>query len=466
MIFLVGAGGGNSFGKGKNSLNDTDKKVPSEENKENKEFDEEVHFDPDDPGHPPVFVRAAGTTTFPKLLDKLENVANTPPSNTISVIPTTSTTTTLTTPAATCQDQVLEKLTSLIQKDSEGVLGMMFELTAMRLAKRALQDQDKNEEPATTMEEMVTHNIAVLKAKLKDTLTSENIQIQIQVRAAYQQFGLQKDLDKINKSITDLDLDPIDFRLNNPEKGVCYYDPGLSGRLRNDESSAFIMAVVIGESGTFNSTVDEPSRLTDIDAATVWAVERIRKAAEVKNEKEYKIGKANGNLMNVSTRVAFYLGTIDDGRNIKTADKMEILIKEQIKKLKTSLERIAGELKSDGLNQCSKEAKLTDCVVCNGSKAKTVQSYIDSNFEVIQRGLLKNIAGDTANLDSKIDRFTIKDLKGEIGNTVFDFSNYAKPSEKKKSELNAKPNRKHDENSTCKKYRKRKKGKNKKNEKE
>jgi hypothetical protein len=301
-----------------------------------------------------------------------------------------------------CEDKALKTVYDLLIADNHNAIGIMFELTAMRLAKRALDQKPT----ASTLEDLTSGNIKALKDQLNTADPDHKMADAIQT--AYQTFGEPGDLRTVDERFGQDGAAAV-----KRAKNACYFDQTTTRRFRNDETSAYIMAVTVGE---------PDSGLTDMDAATVWVVERARKEAEKRDPAHYAIGKADGNLLNISTRVARYLGRILGGRNV-TSDEMASMIAAQEQSLNGIIAGAYAQVKVS-LQACLS----TECVDCN--TAQTRFNKFDSDnagIDKLQRGLLETI--------SRSDNLKIeKDLKGKMGETVFDFSNFANAKDKSSSE--------------------------------
>ncbi len=297
-----------------------------------------------------------------------------------------------TTGPGSCEDVALKKIYDLMLHDQSNTVGIMFELTAMRLAKRSLEQMPK----ATTFEELTQGNIKALEKRLNGIQSSS--EIQKQVKDIYETYGKKSDLSIISRDFN---------QMMKKNQNACYFSKHQ--RFQNDEASAYILAVSVGE---------KDSGLSDIDAATVWVVERARAEAEKTDPEHYAIGKDNGNLLNMSTRVSRYLGRIEDGKNA-TPEVMVDLIAEEEKKLVGVLAGAYLQVKV-ALKACLLK-ETNNCEKCTVTR---MESFEKSNEDIdqIQRGLLSTVA--------KSDNLKIeKDLKGRMGDVVYDFSNFAKKGE-------------------------------------
>lgn len=289
-------------------------------------------------------------------------------------------------PKASCEDQGLAKIYELLLKDKSNVLGSLFELTSMRLARRALEtDSD-------TLEQMARREVTDLEAKVEALKGSG--EIQTGMKAIYETYGKKADIETINQDLTQ--------SFGKAKEGCYWYK---AERLMNDHASSFVLAV---------TTSEKDSGLSDIDAATIWAVEKIRTTAAAKNP-AYRIGNAMGNLMNISTRTARYLGKIHGG---KASGKEEI--EKDIAAVQASLNGAIAEAYTKvkvALNECFK-AKNANCTQCVTDAQSAFESK-SMGFDKIQRGLLQAV--------SKSENLKMESgLVARMGNISLDLSGFAK----------------------------------------
>ena len=310
-----------------------------------------------------------------------------------------------------CNDKATQSVIALFQSDKYNMLARMFELTAMKLAERALSQTQK----ATTLEEL-THSKRKLLQKEIDEEKGAGAFKQ-QVVDTYKTYQKAADVKKVNDDFN---------HFSKANENACYWSNHT--RLNNKDVSAYVLAVAASE---------PQSDLTELDAATIWVVEKARAAKAASGDKHYETGrpvvKGNedetdkngyGNLLNMSTRVARYLGRIDGARNVKDADT----IKNEIVKEEESMQKAVDEIKSDptieaAFEKCAAlqlkaEGKDPTCTTCIKDK---VDSFEKSNItlESLKRGLLLAIKQSE---DLKVDH----DLKMKLGTNTFDFSNFAK----------------------------------------
>ncbi len=296
-----------------------------------------------------------------------------------------------------CSDKAMQDVQALFQSDKYNMLARMFELTAMKLAERSLAQTPK----ATTLEEL-THS---KRKELQKAIDEEKGSgaFKDQVIGVYQKYQKSADVQKVNQ-----DFDK--FAKDN--ENACYWSKHT--RLNNNDVSAYVLAV---------SASEPQSDLTELDAATIWAVESAR-ANAAKTHSQYKIGSNDGNLLNMSTRVARYLGRIEGGRNAKDADSL----KAEIKKEEDQMQQAVEDIKNDpairtAFEKCAAlqlkaENKDPTCVDCLKGK---VDSFEKDNItlEALKQGLLAVVSSSE---NAKMDQ----GLKMKVGTNTFDFSNFAK----------------------------------------
>ena|GEM_PF-3354251 len=285
-----------------------------------------------------------------------------------------------------CEDEALQKIYQLLLHDSSNVMGSLYELTSMRLARRAV------EQGATTLEEMVKQDEQKMKEKVAKIEGSKEFQSQLQ--AIYESYGKSSDLSVINND--------LDTALKKG-KNACYWCRGQ--RLWNDHASAYVLALSVGE---------KDSELSDVDAATIWTVEKIRQAA-AKTSSAYRYGHEYGNLMNISTRVARYLGRIDNGQDASKED-LDAQISAVEEAVMDAIAKAYEQVKVT-LHSCIEEHNK-DCPDC---QKKAMAKFETENlaFDKIQRGLLQAV--------SKSENIKMeKALKAKMGDVTFDLSGFAK----------------------------------------
>ncbi len=286
-----------------------------------------------------------------------------------------------------CEDNAIKEINALVLKDKNNILPMMFELTAMKLAKRALEQNPK----ATTFEELTRGNIDLINKQMSK---ANDPSIQKEALRIYQSYGKNADLLMIQKDFHDLKKRSND---------ACYFDQ--EKRFTNTESAAYVLSV---------SMAEPQSGITEADAAAIWMAESLRKKGEAKDYRNYRIGGELGNLLNISTRVTRYLGRILQAKNATAAD-----IAKEITDQEAKLKKVFKDA-SDKVEASLRACYASNCANC--SVDDRVKSFKEKNVEdlqVMQKGLLSNV-NQADNLELE------KGLKAKLNGVTFDFSNFAR----------------------------------------
>ena len=273
-----------------------------------------------------------------------------------------------------CEDQALQELIQLILKDKENVLGKMFDLTSLKLAKSI----EENSPNARTLEEAGRDSAEELKERIAKIKTSPDVEKNL--ASIYSRYGKLIDLKR-----ADQDTEALVKRIENLNYSK------KSTRIKNSEVSAYILAT---------SIADPDSDLNDIDAASVWAMEKIRAAAETR-DRSYAIGRENGNHLNVSSRVAIYLGNIR-GRARLSIEQIEQKLNEEEQAIMKVISGAYVQVK-EGLKKCLvEEAKKTQCDTC---AQKRLDDFEKKQLDLteVKRALLKSVGeGEEVTLKKSI----------------------------------------------------------------
>ena len=281
-----------------------------------------------------------------------------------------------------CEDQALKEIYKIMNADQNNAFAKMFELTVMRLARKSLAEGNG------TFEGYTQNKISDLEKQLN--AVKGGAELQKQVKATYETYGKSGDLAKVNR-----DLDQV------LEKGkkACYWS--MHTRLWNDDVSSFILAT---------SVADPSSGLKDSDAAIIWAVEKIRKNSHAKDA-NFNQGGLEGNQLNVSTRVARYLGDIQGGA-YAFPEGLDAKILAEENDLNQMIQNAYASVKTS-LYSCIDHANpsCTQCAMDQKAKFESDSLGLDK----IQRSLASTVA-KSENLKME------KSLKGKIGNINFDFN--------------------------------------------
>jgi hypothetical protein len=291
-----------------------------------------------------------------------------------------------------CEDEAVTKLVESLKKDESGVMSSLYELTSRRLALRALKGN------SDSLEALARKGVNDLELKVKKMKGSDAYVKKMQ--AVYEAYGKGADLTKLNQNINH-DLDSMVKRA----KVACYWTRYSNNqRILNSEASSLVLALGIGEKN---------SGLTDIDAATIWTMEKVRSTAE-KTDPDYRIGGEKGNLMNMSTRVARYLGKIGKGRNATQAE-----LEKEINRGQEDLDAIFA--KAYDQVKASLYACIDDHNKSCPSCAEEAKKSFESNrldFNNLQRKLLQVVSkSDNVKMESV--------LKAKMGEVTFDLSDFA-----------------------------------------
>jgi hypothetical protein len=262
----------------------------------------------------------------------------------------------------TCEDAAVRELVDLILKDRENVLSRMYQITSMRLAAR-IQSQAPG---ARTLEELVKQTLPSMEASLQSIKTSAEVQKKLQ--DIYGRYGKLADLERANRDLEGL--------IGRVEK-LYYYKKG--SRLMNPDVSSYILATAIS---------DPEAGLSDTDAATVWAMEKIRVAAE-RRDRDFAIGKADGNLMNASSLAAIPLGSIK-GIERYSSEK----IAKKIESNEAAISKVVASAYvtvKESLKRCLVEdAKKKNCASCADERLNTFEKN-QLALEEIKRAILKRV---------------------------------------------------------------------------
>lgn len=282
-----------------------------------------------------------------------------------------------------CEDEALKKIVAELSSEPM-VLGVLFDMASLKVAKKVLENNPKHK----TFEEYAKQRLGDMQSYVSNFKNTEESQKTL--KKLYQEHGLKEDLEL---------LDPLVVRSKNP----CYYS--CQQRLLNTHSSAYLLLMSQQEkekSSTYG--------ISEVDVAAVWAVEKIRSTAESQNKNAYKIGSVNGNLMNLSTRVARYLGAIENGEKL-SKDEIDLKIAAQSQDLENAVTHAYTDEIKKALEDCLKKANQ-NCDECATNK-----------MTAFHGGLLKNSVN--ALLKEVNNAQTVqmsKALKGAAGKVQFDLS--------------------------------------------
>jgi hypothetical protein len=232
----------------------------------------------------------------------------------------------------------------------------------MRLATR-IQSQAPQ---ARTLEELVKQSVQSLESSVQSIKTQPEVEKKL--KDIYGRYGKLSDLDRANQNLEGV--------IDRVEK-LYYYRKGT--RLMNPDVSSYILATALSE---------PDSGLTDTDAATVWAMEKIRVAAE-RRDPAFAIGKADGNLMNVSSLAAIPLGSIK-GIERYSPEKISKKIESDELKISNVVANAYVTVK-ESLKKCLiEDAKKKNCATCADERLNTFEKN-QLALEEIKKSLLKRV---------------------------------------------------------------------------
>ncbi len=291
------------------------------------------------------------------------------------------------TAAATCKDDALKAIVATLQNDSD-ILNKLFNLTSLKVALKVVRDGKASD---ITIEDALRGEAGKLAKEVESN--EGNAEIQANLKALYEKHQKPYDAailrDEIGK-----------FKTGKYTQGGA----PLAGRLFNGHTSAFLLLAANRADEKMRAKTDKLA-ITEVDVATVWAVEKIRAEAEKVDAGKYKIGSQLGNILNASTRV-YHMLTFGDGgvasQERASRKSIEEAIRKSSKEVDTSVET-AFHLAESGLTDCLKKAHGT-CAQCaiddfeafhdkvlndalasllqSVSRAKTVQVNKDLSFMV------------------------------------------------------------------------------------
>lgn len=279
-----------------------------------------------------------------------------------------------------CDDLAIQEVYKVLSSDQSNAFAKMVELTTMKLARKALA------EGSATLEGYTRTKIKDMEGYFKQS--KEAGAVRDKIVAAYSSFGKAADAASINKD--------LDAALARGQK-ACYW--AGSTDLWNNHVASYILAM---------SAADASSGLTDADAATVWALEKVRVASK------------GGGTLKMTNRVARYLGAIQGGK-ASTKEDLDAAIAAQEKEL-NDLVSAARTQTEKNLVACI-EQQNPSCTECQ-TKAKANLFSATSSLEQVQRGLAAAV--NKAEAVSMVSKF-----KGKAGDIDFSLDNFAKGSVQK-----------------------------------
>jgi hypothetical protein len=186
-----------------------------------------------------------------------------------------------------CDNKLKSKLKELIQNDKNGILGLQFKITVLKLAKRSVVDGDN------TIEDHIKKDYSKLKS-----FNSTDPTILSDMNKLYSQNS-QETVKKVSEHI---------YALSEKTKTLNYYEK--NARLLNEDASAYLL---------HDQLTNPTSDITSSDVAITWYMQKI--SHEVALSEGH--GSAKANLMNLSNQLARYTGAIKntDAPNLEAMNK-------------------------------------------------------------------------------------------------------------------------------------------------
>ncbi len=274
--------------------------------------------------------------------------------------------------ANSCKESLVSQLKNLLKTDHKLVLDHQLKLTVAKLA------YETKSEKSSTLEQY-------FKKREQELASIDQSKIDELVKL-YNRFGKKNDLIKAREKL----------------KNASYWNKNL--RLYNDDISAGVLLL---------SELETKSKMTETDVAIVWMSHKLSEAMAQK----YGKNSAKHNLTNVSTRVAFMLDKIKDGKNLSLEQ-----IKKQIESKENLLEDAMENLKKDFFalvpDECTKQELQHYCKDQNFQNLYTeVLSRVEEiilNDEIVVPALEAQLAEDIAAVnDEQVPNQNIEEKNDE-----------------------------------------------------
>lgn len=265
-----------------------------------------------------------------------------------------------------CRTKLDDALKTLLKDDTKNVLGLQYELTALKLARIAQRESTR------TLEDLVK--------KKKNLLTQIDDGTRTKLRDAYRKYGKMDDVAAIDQKISELAGKAEDAN----------YKQGAR-RFFGEETSSFLLAL---------QTSDPASGLEESDIAISWLMKQVQdRMAQTSGR-----FSANHNLVNLSSQVAALTGYIDPAKGLNSG-ALEARLEERSTELQGILAAFSESFKAAnplcfsgnrflGTNSCW---TVTDTVVpalieTMTAVSEEIRVAERTNIE-LRRGLGPRIAG-------------------------------------------------------------------------
>jgi hypothetical protein len=280
-------------------------------------------------------------------------------------------------PLVSCQDQAMQAIAKNLKDGNADVLGKLFNLAAMKMAYKLEQTKDAKKRSLKNLEEYYTLNRSTLDPALAPTGFSDDL------KKTYAEYGEYADLTKIS---------------TDSNKNYYYKYKHEGARLTNDNASAIVLLLSKAPSDKSTPAISD---FTETDAASIWAVEKIRLAHA--SDSSYKIGNLNGNLMNFSTRVE----QLVSAKNKVTSANIETANAEVSAMITAATTSVSDSLKSCPMGCPSNTLAKVDGNVIQFIQKSLLQSMLKE--KVGQNGMALNAAGSSVTpVDGKPAVITIQ----------------------------------------------------------
>jgi|GEM_PF-3030640 len=259
------------------------------------------------------------------------------------------------TQGATCSNdqktQALKAIAdSVIGKDPK-ILNEMFDLAALKMANQVSEGHQD------TLESLIKQKEADLEKLGQDPRPA--------VKKLYEQYGKAADLEKLD-----------------------YFTKNGKTRLTNENASTLLYLL--------SQSPSHSSDITEADAASVWAMEQVRKVTP-----HADIGTAKGNWMNFSSRV--YLWASESSTKL-TSSQIQKKMDGLSKNIDAELATAFGDLKAD----------LQKCLACQKGETPT----IDPNQMATIKATIAVLAGKPSGQSAGVDVDSMTMNEGNIDVTV------------------------------------------------
>ncbi len=289
--------------------------------------------------------------------------------------------------AINCEDNALRELTESLSVDQRSyILSLLFDRAALHMASAIHQEA----KPSKTLEEKTLQIEAKLKASHPETLLK-------QLNTSYAQYGIMADQSTIQQ-------------MSDEKLAFCSKTgSATSHRLKNEGASA--VALLMSQ---------EPgSAVTADDAATIWAVERLR-AEKEKTDSSYAMGSVRGNEMSVTAQVYAHLHSKDPNETVRNREALEQGIKTAISHLSAESKKCLGSCPTDAkrvdsfVNQI--QGNLTNQILIEAKNAPRNSSF--KNIEVTETGFHSPCIQSAAPVNQSKAKQDLQEKEKQIKNPV------------------------------------------------